>query len=62
MTPFGRAAARLAEGRITEVTSGAEFTPRKVQTQEERVNPVFRVGIAIASPAGWLEPACPSPP
>ena len=40
----------------TEVASQAEFTPRNVQTQKERVNLVFRVKIAIANPDGWLKP------
>ena len=44
------------EGRVTEVASQAEFTPRNVQTQKERVNLVFRVKIAIANPDGRLKP------
>lgn len=48
------------EGRLTEVASGAEFTPRNVQTQKERVNLVFRVKIAIANPDGRLKPGMPA--
>jgi membrane fusion protein YbhG len=40
------------EGRVTEVASGAEFTPRNVQTQEERVDLVFRVGSPSPSRTG----------
>jgi HlyD family secretion protein len=48
------------EGRVTEVASGAEFTPRNVQTQKERVNLVFRVKVAIANPDGRLKPGMPA--
>ena len=48
------------EGRVTEVASGAEFTPRNVQTQKERVNLVFRVRVAIANPDGRLKPGMPA--
>jgi HlyD family secretion protein len=48
------------EGRVTEVASEAEFTPRNVQTQKERVNLVFRVRVAIASPDGRLKPGMPA--
>src|SRR5262245_31663269 len=48
------------EGRISEIASEAEFTPRNVQTQKERVNLVFRVKIAIASPDGRLKPGMPA--
>ena len=48
------------EGRVTEVASQAEFTPRNVQTQKERVNLVFRVKIAIANPDGRLKPGMPA--
>jgi hypothetical protein len=55
-----RIAAILVEGRVTEVASGAEFTPRNVQTQKERVNLVFRVRVAIANPDGRLKPGMPA--
>jgi HlyD family secretion protein len=48
------------EGRVTEVASAAEFTPRNVQTQKERVNLVFRVKVAIANPDGRLKPGMPA--
>jgi HlyD family secretion protein len=48
------------EGRVTEVASEAEFTPRNVQTQKERINLVFRVRIAIANPDGRLKPGMPA--
>lgn len=48
------------EGRVTEIASRAEFTPRNVQTQKERVNLVFRIKIAIPSPDGRLKPGMPA--
>lgn len=36
-------------GKIIQISSKAEFTPRNVQTKEERVNQVFGVKIAIAN-------------
>jgi multidrug resistance efflux pump len=48
------------QGRVTEIASSAEFTPRNVQTQKERVNLVFRLKIAIANPDGRLKPGMPA--
>jgi len=47
------------EGRVTEIAPEAEFTPRNVQTQKERVTLVFRVKITIANPDGRLKPGMP---
>lgn len=38
------------EGRVTFVSTQAEFTPRNVQTSEERSKQVFRIKIEIADP------------
>src|SRR5262249_47724975 len=48
------------QGRVTGVATAAEFTPRNVQTQKERVNLVFRVRVAIANPDGRLKPGMPA--
>jgi HlyD family secretion protein len=48
------------EARVTEIASQAEFTPRNVQTQKERVNLVFRVKITIANPDGRLKAGMPA--
>ena len=48
------------DGRVTEVATAAEFTPRNVQTQKERVNLVFRVKVTIANPDGRLKPGMPA--
>ena len=43
--------ARRYEGRVSYISSQAEFTPRNVQTQEERVKLVYAVKVAIADTA-----------
>lgn len=40
---------KIFTGKIIQISSKAEFTPRNVQTKEERVNQVFGVKIAIAN-------------
>jgi HlyD family secretion protein len=47
-------------GRIDEIGSEAEFTPRNVQTKKERVNLVFRVKIALENRDGVLKPGLPA--
>lgn len=50
---------RLFAGRVTEITSEAELTPKNVQTRE-RLNLVFRVKVAIGNPDGVLTPGLPA--
>ena len=38
---------RNYEGQITYISSQAEFTPKQIQTQEERVKQVYRVKITV---------------
>jgi HlyD family secretion protein len=52
--------ARRFPGRITEIASAAEFTPRNVQTRKERVTLVFRIKIAVDNPEGILKPGMPA--
>ena len=47
-------------GRLTEIGSEAEYTPRNVQTKKERVNLVFRIKIQIDNPQGILKPGLPA--
>jgi len=51
---------RRFAGRITEIASEAEFTPKNVQTKKERVNLVFRIKIALDNPDGTLKPGMPA--
>lgn len=47
-------------GRVSYVSSQAEFTPKNVQTQEERVKLVFAVDVAADNPDGTLKPGMPA--
>jgi HlyD family secretion protein len=51
---------RVFTGRLVEIGSEAEFTPRNVQTKKERVNLVFRIKIQIDNPDGLLKPGLPA--
>ncbi len=48
------------EGRVTFISSQAEFTPKSVQTFEERVKLMFRIKIALSNPHGELKPGMPA--
>ncbi|GBD08449.1 p-hydroxybenzoic acid efflux pump subunit AaeA [Candidatus Thermoflexus japonica] len=48
------------EGQITHVAEEASFTPRNVQTQEERVHLTFAVRIRLENPEGRLKPGMPA--
>jgi multidrug resistance efflux pump len=47
-------------GTVVAVATEAEFTPRNVQTQEERVNMVFAVDVTIPNPNHKLKPGVPA--
>lgn len=46
---------KVYEGRLSFLASEAEFTPKQIQTQEERVKLVYRVKIDIANPDQQLK-------
>ena len=48
------------EGRVAYISPRAEFTPKNVQTQEERVNLVFAVKIRLDNPDHRLKPGMPA--
>jgi HlyD family secretion protein len=48
------------EGRISFIASEAEFTPKNVQTQKERVKLVYRIKVDIANPSMELKPGMPA--
>jgi HlyD family secretion protein len=48
------------EGRLSFIASQAEFTPKSVQTQKERVKLVYRVKIDIPNPEMELKPGMPA--
>ena len=51
---------RIFVGRVATIAGEAEFTPRNVQTQEERVNLVFAVRVVIPNPENLLKPGMPA--
>lgn len=48
------------EGRVSFISSQAEFTPKSVQTEKERVKLVYRVKIALSNPGMELKPGMPA--
>ncbi len=48
------------DGTVTFISSEAEFTPKNVQTQKERVKLVYRVKITIPNPNMELKPGMPA--
>lgn len=51
---------QIFEGKVTFIATQAEFTPKNVQTEEERVNLVFAVKISLANPDHRLKPGMPA--
>lgn len=47
-------------GHVDSIAGEAEFTPRNVQTEEERVNLVFAVDVSIPNPDHLLKPGLPA--
>jgi HlyD family secretion protein len=48
------------EGRISFISQQEEFTPKQIQTQEERVKLVYRIKIAITNTNQELKPGMPA--
>jgi HlyD family secretion protein len=48
------------EGTVTFISSEAEFTPKNVQTEEERVKLVFGVKLKVKNENGELKPGMPA--
>lgn len=51
---------RVFQGRVSEISSRAEFTPGNVQTKEERVKLVFAVKVSAENQQGVLKPGLPA--
>jgi HlyD family secretion protein len=47
-------------GKITFISSEAEFTPKNVQTAKERVKLVYRIKVSLANPHSELKPGMPA--
>jgi HlyD family secretion protein len=52
--------ARVFPGRVVYVSPTAEFTPKNIQTREERTKLVFAVKIEVDNPDGALKPGLPA--
>lgn len=48
------------EGRVTFISSEAEFTPKNIQTAQERVKLVYRIKVQINNPNQELKPGMPA--
>ena len=48
------------EGKVTYISSEAEFTPKNVQTQEERVKLVFGIKVTVKNQNDELKPGMPA--
>lgn len=46
---------RSLRGRVSWISSEAEFTPRMIQTREERVSQVYALKVRVANPEGLLK-------
>lgn len=51
---------RAFEGRVVYIADRAEFTPKNVQTQEDRVQTVFAVKLRLDNPEHLLKPGMPA--
>ncbi|MCX6567859.1 MAG: efflux RND transporter periplasmic adaptor subunit [Candidatus Aminicenantes bacterium] len=51
---------KVFEGKITYISPEAEFTPKNVQTKQDRVKLVFGVKVEIANREGLLKPGLPA--
>ena len=51
---------RRREGRVTFVSPEAEFTPRNIQTPDERTKLVYRIKVTLPNPDGVLKPGMPA--
>ena len=51
---------RRYEGTVSFIAQEAEFTPKNVQTEKERVKLVYRIKIDIPNPKQELKPGMPA--
>ena len=50
---------KIFNGKVTRINDEAEFTPKNIQTKEERVNTVFEVTIEVLDSEGTIKPGMP---
>ncbi len=51
---------KIYPGRISFISSKAEFTPKTIETHQERVKLVYRIKIAVENPNQELKPGMPA--
>jgi HlyD family secretion protein len=51
---------RIFDGTVTQISSEAEFTPKHIQTQEERVKLVYGVKVSVWNDDRSLKPGMPA--
>lgn len=51
---------RVFDGRVSFISPQAEFTPKNVQTEKERIKLVYRVKITLPNPKMELKPGMPA--
>ena len=51
---------RIFEGKVTYISSEAEFTPKNIQTKEERVKLVFGIKVSMDNPEQIFKPGMPA--
>jgi HlyD family secretion protein len=51
---------KIYEGKVTFISSRAEFTPKNVQTKEERIKQVYRIKVTIPNPDHELKIGMPA--
>ena len=51
---------KVYDGRVTFISSQAEFTPKQIQTQQERVKLVYRIKIELENPRRELKSNMPA--
>jgi HlyD family secretion protein len=50
---------KIFEGKVIKINDKAEFTPKNIQTKEERVNTVFEVKVKVLNSEGVIKPGMP---
>lgn len=51
---------KIFTGSITFISSQAEFTPKNVQTKDERIKEVFQIEVTVPNPEHILKPGIPA--
>lgn len=51
---------KVFTGKVVSISNRAEFTPKTIQTKDERVKLVFAVKVAVDNPAMELKPGMPA--